>query len=245
MTSRSSSIPTAITTSTTRSRSTRSNTEWDLFLAKALSRRGTGRRRMGDPRTQDGRPCRGNAQRRQGQGPVLVRRVRHPVESSCRARPSPCASARWRPVAHQLLAGRVAAQGEGWEVQEGSIDSRGQLGLVASGRRRHASPRVLGHRAVLDRGPGQRFLSPRSRRPGRNRLIEVYHAQRRFHDKYKRWADQISALDLPARPAGSPEPPITIRATPDGFEAAITFTPAGGTRQTWTIRQDSRVVRTP
>jgi len=93
--------------------------------------------------------------------------------------------------------------------------------------------------------PGSVSFHPDSASPVRDRLIEVYHAQKRFHDKYKRWADRISALDLPAWPAGSPEPAITIRATPDGFEAAITFTPEGGTRQTWIIRQDSRIVRSP
>ncbi|MGD0042525.1 MAG: hypothetical protein ABSE84_19340 [Isosphaeraceae bacterium] len=76
-------------------------------------------------------------------------------------------------------------------------------------------------------------------------MIEVYHAQKQFHDKYKRWADRIPALDLPAWQAGCPEQAITIRATADGFEAVITFTPEAGDRQTWTIRQDSRIARTP
>ena len=93
--------------------------------------------------------------------------------------------------------------------------------------------------------PGSVSFHPDPAGPVRDRLIEVYHAQKRFHDKYKRWADRTSALDLPAWPTGSPEPVITIRTTPEGFEAAITFTPAGGTRQTWTVRQDSRIVHTP
>ena len=92
--------------------------------------------------------------------------------------------------------------------------------------------------------PGSVAFHPDPAGPVRNRLIEVYHAQKRFHDKHKRWADQISALDLPAWTAGSPEPAITLEAKPDGFEAAITFMPVAGSRQTWTIRQDSRIVRT-
>jgi predicted metalloprotease with PDZ domain len=93
--------------------------------------------------------------------------------------------------------------------------------------------------------PGSVSFHPDPASPVRDRLIEIYHAQKRFHDKYKRWADRSSELDLPAWRAGSPEPAITIRATPEGFEAAITVTPEAGTRQTWTVRQDSRIVRTP
>ncbi len=106
-------------------------------------------------------------------------------------------------------------------------------------------PETWGSVQFSTAAPGSVSFHPDPAGAVRNRLIEVYHAQKRFHDTYKRWADRISALDLPAWPAGSPEPAITILATPDGFEAAITCTPAGGTRQTWTIRQDSRIAHIP
>ena len=91
--------------------------------------------------------------------------------------------------------------------------------------------------------PGSVSFHPDPAGPVRNRLIEVYQAQKQCHDKSKRWADKVSELDLPALPKGSPELPITLRSTPEGYEAGITFTPEGGTPQTWTIRQDSRIVR--
>jgi hypothetical protein len=93
--------------------------------------------------------------------------------------------------------------------------------------------------------PGSASFHPDPAGPVRDRLIEVYHAQKRFHDKYKRWAERIEVLDLPTLPAGSPEHKVTIEATPNGFEAAITFTPEGSDKQMWTIRQDSRIARKP
>jgi hypothetical protein len=91
--------------------------------------------------------------------------------------------------------------------------------------------------------PGTVSLRPDPAGPVRERLIQIYHAQRSFHDKNKRWADRIQALDLPPVPAGFPEHEETIRPTPEGFEVAIIFSPDGTGKQTWTIRQDSRLVK--
>ncbi len=104
-------------------------------------------------------------------------------------------------------------------------------------------PETWGFVQFSTAAPGSALFHPDPAGPVRNRLIEVYHAQKRFHDKFKRWADQVSVLDLPVRTAGSSEPAITLRSTPDGYEAAITFTPEGGIPETWTIRQDSRIKR--
>ena len=60
--------------------------------------------------------------------------------------------------------------------------------------------------------PGSVSFHPDPAGPVRDRLIEVYHAQKRFHEKHKRWAERSSELDLPAWPTGSPEPAITNQA---------------------------------
>ncbi len=104
-------------------------------------------------------------------------------------------------------------------------------------------PETWGYVQFSTAQPGSVSFQPDRAGPIRNRLIEVYHAQKKYHDKAKRWADKVSELDLPACPTGSPELPITLRSTPEGYEAAITFTPDGGSPQTWTVRQDSRLVR--
>ena len=68
--------------------------------------------------------------------------------------------------------------------------------------------------------------------------MQIYQAQRAFRDKNKKWAAKVDELALPEE-AGLPQHTMDLRATSDGYEASITFTPAGGKPQTWTIRQDS------
>ena len=130
---------------------------------QALSRRRPGRQRVGDPRAEDRRPRRRDAQRPARRGPRLVGRDRDPVGVAGRVRPSPDAPPRRRPVAGQLLAGRVAASKSWTASTKGPRPQGGQLGLVAPGRHRHAPPRALGLRPVLDRQAGVRGVPPRSR----------------------------------------------------------------------------------
>src|SRR5579883_1689247 len=87
---------------------------------------------------------------------------------------------------------------------------------------------------------GQAIYRPDPAGPVRDRLMQVYQAQRAFHDRNKRWAEKLEDLQLPG-PAGLPQHATSLRLTRDGYEAAIAFTPPGGTSQTWTIRQDSRI----
>ena len=93
--------------------------------------------------------------------------------------------------------------------------------------------------------PGTVSYRPDPASPIRDRLIEIYQAQNRFRAKNKRWAGRIEELDLPAAADASTGQTVEIRPTPDGYEAAITFQPEGGDRQTWTIRQDSRILKKP
>ncbi|WP_156512782.1 sugar-binding protein [Planctomyces sp. SH-PL62] len=79
--------------------------------------------------------------------------------------------------------------------------------------------------------------------PVRRRLMQVYHAQGAYRRNNGRYADRLDPLDLPAAPAGVPD--VALAGTPEGYEAAITFTPEGGAPQTWTVRQDSRIARRP
>jgi len=92
--------------------------------------------------------------------------------------------------------------------------------------------------------PGQAVYRPDPAGAIRDRLIQVYYAQRSFHDKNKRWAAQLDELGL-AEPAGLPQHTTSLRLTPEGYEAAIDFTPPGGQPQGWSIRQDSRILLLP
>jgi hypothetical protein len=92
--------------------------------------------------------------------------------------------------------------------------------------------------------PGSESFVPDPAQPIRERLIDVYHAQKDYQKKHGRWAETADVLGLDAA-GGSSVQTLRIRPTPDGFEAAITVQNAGGRAETWSIRQDSRFVRTP
>ena len=88
--------------------------------------------------------------------------------------------------------------------------------------------------------PGQASYRPDPAGPIRDRLMQIYHAQRILHEKNKRWAAKLEDLTLPDS-AGLPQHTTNLRPTAEGYDASITFTPSGGTPRTWTIRQDSKI----
>ena len=123
---------------------------------EALSRRRPGPQRLGDPRAEDGRPRRRHAQRLRAT-PTRPGRSRSPfpwkVLAEYAHRPAPPRDGdQWR-VNFSRVEWR-ARRSTARQVPQGARHARGQLGLVAPGRRRHAPPRALGLRAVLDRRAG-------------------------------------------------------------------------------------------
>jgi hypothetical protein len=91
--------------------------------------------------------------------------------------------------------------------------------------------------------PGTVSFHPDRASPIRDRLIEVYHAERSFHERNKRWALSPESLDLPEQPAGFPSHALTIHPTAEGYEAVITIQRPGSSGETWSVRQDSRIER--
>ena len=89
--------------------------------------------------------------------------------------------------------------------------------------------------------PGKVAFRPDPAGPLRDRLMEIYRAQKAYHGKNNRWAESLADLGLPAMP----EYPVTFKPSPGGYEAAVTFTPPGGKAGIWTIRQDSRIHSRP
>jgi hypothetical protein len=104
-------------------------------------------------------------------------------------------------------------------------------------------PEYWGHVQFSTASPGEVSVSPDPADPVRNRLMQIYHAQQTFHEKNKRWADRIQDLDLPPVAPGYPAHTVGIRPTVNGFEADITFMSNGTEKQTWSIREDSRLTR--
>ncbi len=101
-------------------------------------------------------------------------------------------------------------------------------------------PERWGYVQFSTAAPGQAAYRPDPAGPIRDRLMQVYYAQRAFFDKNKRWATILAELKLPDAPA-LPRHTEKLVAAANGYEAAITFNPGAGNRETWTIRQDSRL----
>ena len=81
--------------------------------------------------------------------------------------------------------------------------------------------------------------------PVRDRLMQIYYAQKAYQRNNQRWADRLDPLDLGPTPAGMPRLSTAIETTSEGWRASITFEPEPGAPQTWTIDQDSRIGRKP
>ena len=103
---------------------------------------------------------------------------------------------RRRPVAGQLLAGRVASPGRGRQYAKVPGLQGRQLGLVAPGRHRHAPPRALGLRPVLDRQAGFRGVPPRSQPPRSRPPDDDLPCPGCVPREHKAWASTLDALKL-------------------------------------------------
>lgn len=90
--------------------------------------------------------------------------------------------------------------------------------------------------------PGQAVYKSDPSGPIRDILMKIYYAQKAFREKNHRWAASLDELKLADFVRLLKDNP-SLRLTSDGYEAAITSAPPGAKPQTWTIRQDSRIVR--
>jgi hypothetical protein len=89
--------------------------------------------------------------------------------------------------------------------------------------------------------PGKATYQPDPAGPVRERLMQIYSAQQKYRDKHKNWATTEKELDLPEPAAGFPEHTVSLKGVEKGYEASITFTPAGKAPRTLSIREDSRI----
>ena len=88
--------------------------------------------------------------------------------------------------------------------------------------------------------PGQAVYRPDPAAPIRDRLMQVYYAQKAYFKQNNRWATALDDLKLPDAP-GLLKHTTKVTPTSGGYEAAITFSPLDGRPETWTIQQDSRI----
>jgi hypothetical protein len=101
-------------------------------------------------------------------------------------------------------------------------------------------PNRWGYVQFSTASPGQAAYRPDPAGPIRDRLMQIYSAQRDYFDKNQDWAAKLVDLKLPEAP-DLPSHETSSRLTAEGYEASITFTALGGKPESWTIRQDSRI----
>jgi hypothetical protein len=105
-------------------------------------------------------------------------------------------------------------------------------------------PEHWGYVQFSTAAPGQASFRRDPAEPVRDRLMQIYYAQKSFFNKHRRWAGSLDELNLPYT-AAVPAQATKLTLTASGYEAAITFSPPGGDSQTWVVEQDSRLRRQP
>lgn len=88
--------------------------------------------------------------------------------------------------------------------------------------------------------PGEAVYRVDAAGPIRDRLMQIYYAQKAFFGRNKRWAATLGELQLADSPATASYT-TNLSLSPAGYEAAITYNPTGGKPMTLTIQQDSRI----
>jgi len=104
-------------------------------------------------------------------------------------------------------------------------------------------PETWGIVQFSTRAPGTDSFRPDPANPIRDRLIDIYQAQKQFQEKNHRFADRIDKLDLLPLLSGFPAHDASLRLTAEGYEAIITFERQGAGKEDWSIRQDSKIER--
>ena len=89
--------------------------------------------------------------------------------------------------------------------------------------------------------PGKSGFRRDPAEPVRDALMQIYHAQRTFHAKNKRWAASLAELGETVPALFGVRGPIEIVLTSEGYTATAHFTLNRKTEQIWHVRQDSRL----
>jgi len=107
-------------------------------------------------------------------------------------------------------------------------------------------PERWGYVQFSTEAPGRATFRPDPTLAARDRLMQIYHAQKDYQKKNQSWAPTLEALGLPDEPSPPGDGKPQVRPTPGGFEAEITVGPSDGRpAKTLTIRQDSRLTESP
>jgi transglutaminase-like putative cysteine protease len=77
--------------------------------------------------------------------------------------------------------------------------------------------------------------------PARDRLMEVYHHEKSFHEEHGHWASSLKELGLEQAASKEFPKPLELKTTAGGFEATLEVRFAGGPARRLQVRQDSHL----
>ncbi len=107
-------------------------------------------------------------------------------------------------------------------------------------------PERWGYVQFSDRPPGQAVYHPDPAGSVRDQLMRIYNSEKNYQKAHKKWASTLKDLGLAGAPLSLGLGAPILRETPDGFEAEITLPALGDhPQETWTVRQDSRLLKKP
>ena len=89
--------------------------------------------------------------------------------------------------------------------------------------------------------PGKEKFVPDPTLPGRDRLMEVYHREKSFHEELGHWAAGLRQLGMEQVESKEFPKPLELKATDSGFEATLEVPLAGGSTRRLRVREDSRL----
>jgi hypothetical protein len=89
--------------------------------------------------------------------------------------------------------------------------------------------------------PGKDPFRPDPSAAVRDRLHQVYYAQKAYYEQNQRWASDLGALGITDAGSGSAGDTVKLLLTGDGFSASAQYRGRDGALKTCRIRQDSRI----
>jgi hypothetical protein len=98
-------------------------------------------------------------------------------------------------------------------------------------------PERWGYVQFTRKKPGEAGFIRDPSEPARERLMAVYHAQRKYHAEHKRWAVCLPDLGI------VDELEMAFGTTQEGWTASLELPRPGGKSERWSVRQDSRLWR--
>lgn len=216
------------------------NTTWDLFLPKPYKDGGPAMNAWEIPGLKSGVHVRGSLNNPADTDEGWSVEIAFPWKAlgECARRPTPPAEGdQWR-VGFSRVEWQIEIK-DGKYVKVPNTPENNWIwspqGIIDMHR-----PERWGYVQFTRKPPGTTTFSPDPSAPARNRLQEIYYAQKDHFARHNRWAASLKDLSISPDPTDTLGTPL-IHLTPEGFIATVALTLPDKSSRLWSIRQDALV----